>query len=145
MWRCRNNAFRADGAFGQFIVVIPDQDAVVVLTGESSDLQGELNLVWKYLLPTIQKDKLPPNRNATVLLKQKLSALALPLYEKSDTGAIVKDISGKTFSLSPNEKNLQNISFQFSADVCRLSLKTDTATDYQYSLDRSKIQTFKGQ
>ena len=128
MWRCRNNAFRADGAFGQFIVVMPDQDAVVVLTGESSDLQGELNLVWKYLLPTIQKDKLPPNRNATMLLKQKLSALALPLYEKSDTGAIVKDISGKTFSLSPNEKNLQNISFQFSADVCRLSLKTDTAT-----------------
>lgn len=127
MWRCRHNAFRADGAFGQFIVVMPDQDAVVVITGESSDLQGELNLVWKYLLPAMQKDKLPSNRNAAPLLQQKLSALALPLYEKSAPSATETAISGKTYSLTPNEKSIQNITFQFSADVCRVSMQTDTA------------------
>lgn len=127
MWRCRHNAFRADGAFGQFIVIMPDQDAVVVITGESSDLQGELNLVWKYLLPAMQKDKLPSNRNAATLLKQKLSALALPLYEKSAPSAAETVISGKTYSLSPNEKSIQNLTFQFSADVCRVSMQTDTA------------------
>lgn len=128
MWRCRHNAYRADGAFGQFIVVMPDQDAVVVITGESSDLQGELNLVWKYLLPAIQQDKLPANRDAAVLLRQKLSALALPKFEENTASPLEKDISGKTFSLSSNEKQIQSISFQFSAGVCRAAVKTDTAT-----------------
>ena len=54
MWRCRHNAFRADGANGQFIVVMPDQDAVVVMTANISDMQAELNLVWKHLLPALK-------------------------------------------------------------------------------------------
>ena len=28
-WRCRHNAYRGDGAFGQFYIVMPDQDAVI--------------------------------------------------------------------------------------------------------------------
>src|SRR5258708_28256364 len=31
MWRCRHNAFRGDGAFGQFIIVMPDEDAVIAI------------------------------------------------------------------------------------------------------------------
>ncbi|MGE5498838.1 MAG: serine hydrolase domain-containing protein, partial [Syntrophothermus sp.] len=57
-WRCRHNAFRADGAYGQFIVVMPEQDAVIAFTSESSNLQGELNLVWDYLLPAIHNDEI---------------------------------------------------------------------------------------
>ena len=29
MWMCRHNAYRADGANGQYIIVIPDKDAVI--------------------------------------------------------------------------------------------------------------------
>ncbi len=53
MWRCRHNAYRADGARGQFIVVIPDHDAVVVMTADTGDLQGEINLVWDHILPAL--------------------------------------------------------------------------------------------
>ena len=38
-WRCRNNAFRGDGKDGQFCFVMPDQDAVVVMTADSQDMQ----------------------------------------------------------------------------------------------------------
>ena len=31
-WRCRHNAYRGDGAFGQYCVVMPDQDAVLAIT-----------------------------------------------------------------------------------------------------------------
>ena len=55
MWRCRHNAFRADGAYGQYIIVMPDQDAVVVNTAQQGDLQAELNLVWDYILPALSK------------------------------------------------------------------------------------------
>ena len=53
MWRCRNNAFRADGANGQYIIVIPDKNAVVVTTANITDMQGEINLIWKHILPAL--------------------------------------------------------------------------------------------
>lgn len=53
MWRCRHNAFRADGANGQYIIVIPDKNAVVVTTANITDMQGEINLIWKYILPAL--------------------------------------------------------------------------------------------
>lgn len=53
MWRCRNNAFRADGAYGQYILVIPEKDAVIAVTANLGDMQAELNLIWKYLLPAL--------------------------------------------------------------------------------------------
>ena len=45
IWRCRHNGFRGDGAFGQFCIVLPDQDAVVAMTSQTMDMQGLLNLV----------------------------------------------------------------------------------------------------
>ena len=53
MWRCRPGCFRADGARGQYIIVVPDKDAVIAITSDVEDLQGELNLVWKYILPVL--------------------------------------------------------------------------------------------
>ena len=53
MWRCRHNAFRADGANGQYIIVIPDMNAVVVTTAAIQDMQSELNLIWQYILPVL--------------------------------------------------------------------------------------------
>ena len=53
MWRCRHNAFRADGANGQYIIVIPDKDAVVVTTANIGDMQAEINLIWDYILPVL--------------------------------------------------------------------------------------------
>jgi CubicO group peptidase (beta-lactamase class C family) len=77
MWRCRNNAYRGDGAYGQFIIIMPDQDAVIAITAETADMQEEINLVWKYLLPAIRKNTLPANKKAVAALQQKLASLAL--------------------------------------------------------------------
>src|SRR5262249_18720613 len=43
-WRCRNHAFRGDGAFGQFCIVVPEQDAVIAITSGVKDMQSVLNL-----------------------------------------------------------------------------------------------------
>ena len=53
MWRCRHNAFRADGANGQYIIVIPEKDAVVVTTAQIGDMQEEINLIWDHILPAL--------------------------------------------------------------------------------------------
>ncbi|WP_307793457.1 serine hydrolase domain-containing protein [Microbacterium stercoris] len=49
LWRCRTSAFRADGAFGQFIIVWPEHNAVIALTSASSVTQEILDLVWTTL------------------------------------------------------------------------------------------------
>ena len=53
MWRSRYNSFRADGANGQYILVIPEKNAVVVTTAHIQDMQAELNLIWKHIYPAL--------------------------------------------------------------------------------------------
>lgn len=49
-WRCRHGAYRGDGKDGQFCIVLPEQDAVIAITANASDMQAELNVVWDKLL-----------------------------------------------------------------------------------------------
>ncbi len=74
-WRCRHNAYRADGAGGQFIVVLPDQDAVVAITADTGNMQGELNAVWDTLLPAFKPGPLAPNAADQARLKEDVASL----------------------------------------------------------------------
>ena len=51
MWRCRHNGVRADGLNGQFIIILPDKNAVIIITAHVPNMQAEINLVWEHLLP----------------------------------------------------------------------------------------------
>lgn len=68
-WRCRHGAYRGDGKDGQFCVVMPKQDAVVVITANTGDMQAELNIVWDKLLPAFQDSALPENPEGAAKLK----------------------------------------------------------------------------
>lgn len=74
-WRCRHNVFRGDGKDGQFCVVMPDLDVVVVMTANNTKLQDQLSIVWDELLPGIQSQPLEPNPAAEASLKQAISGL----------------------------------------------------------------------
>jgi CubicO group peptidase (beta-lactamase class C family) len=52
-WRGLNESYRADGKDGQFCIVIPALDAVVVLTSLVEDTPAEIALVWEHLLPAL--------------------------------------------------------------------------------------------
>lgn len=53
MWRCRKGAFRADGAAGQFILVFPDKDAVIVTTAQIGNMGEELYLIREHIEPAL--------------------------------------------------------------------------------------------
>ncbi|HKB45729.1 MAG TPA: serine hydrolase, partial [Chitinophagaceae bacterium] len=141
MWRCRHNAFRGDGAFGQFMIVMPEQDAVLAITAETPDMQEEINLVWQYLLPAFKETKLKADAAAVARLKERIKTLALPLPQKN-TRALTATIHGKTFTASSNDLHLQNISFNFLNDLCRVKFQTDTAT-WQIDFGAGKWQPAK--
>ena len=47
------NAYRADGARGQYIMVLPDADAVIAVTADTEWLQGEQDLIYRFLFPAL--------------------------------------------------------------------------------------------
>jgi hypothetical protein len=126
MWRCRNRAFRADGAYGQFIIIIPDEDAVVAITAETADMQKELNLVWAYLLPALHPSTVPANKEDLDKMKQHLASLAIPLVKPLAFPEAEKNISGKHFAIETNQKRIKTISFDFDNEKCYLTLNIDS-------------------
>ncbi len=127
MWRCRNNAFRGDGAFGQFMIVMPDKDVALAITAETADMQSEINLVWQYLLPAFKDKALPADAAADDALAKQLKALTLPAPSKSvEDNAVL--LNGKTFLLDTNKLQLQKIAFHFANGTCSVAFSTDKAS-----------------
>jgi CubicO group peptidase (beta-lactamase class C family) len=74
-WRCTHNAFRGDGANGQLCVVIPEKDAVVAITADTGNFQGEMNAIWDKLYPALQSGTMRENAGEVEKLKQSLATL----------------------------------------------------------------------
>ncbi|QIM20693.1 serine hydrolase [Phycicoccus sp. HDW14] len=79
VWRCRHDAVRADGAYGQFSVVVPGSDLVVALTSCTEGSQETLDAIWEELLPALADGPLPPDPTAAAALAEHLAAVALPV------------------------------------------------------------------
>jgi CubicO group peptidase (beta-lactamase class C family) len=121
IWRCRHNGFRADGAFGQFIIVLPDQDVVIAIQANFGDMQKEINLVWDYLLPAVQSgNSLPDDKVAWENLQNKLNSLAI-LPPKSKTanvpGNFEKDYNFFQSKENPTE-GAGKFSVKIASDTC---------------------------
>ncbi len=121
-WRCRHNAFRGDGAFGQFDIVMRDQNAVVSITCETSNMQTELNLVWDHLLPAMKDGPLPPNHTAHKELRQRLASLSLPMADGKTDSPTADIVSGKTFKVESSPNGADAISFKFKKGTCNFVL-----------------------
>ncbi|WP_083527823.1 serine hydrolase domain-containing protein [Curtobacterium ammoniigenes] len=76
-WRSRHG-FRGDGAFGQFCLVLPEQEAVVAITAQTMDMQAELNLVWEHLLPAFGDAPLAPQDGGGEALHGLARTLSFP-------------------------------------------------------------------
>lgn len=123
-WRCRNDAFRGDGAFGQFCLVLPKQDAVVAITSCTVDMQSLLNLVWEHLLPGLSDQPLPADATASSQLEAQLAGLTLSLPAGSRTSPTGVRINGRSFELESNTLDAKRVALRFYADSCKFELTT---------------------
>jgi CubicO group peptidase (beta-lactamase class C family) len=127
-WRCRHGAYRGDGVFGQYCIVMPEQDAVLAITGglDVFDAQQPLDLVWKILLPAMGTNPLPDNAAAQTALATKLSSLAIPPVQGQAVSPIASQVSGRTYRVDANELMLETIGLDFTEAGCTLTVKTAT-------------------
>lgn len=84
-WRSRHG-FRADGAFGQFCVVVPERSLVVAITSATDDMQDVLDAVWDEILAPLTDGPLPENPDAAEALRTRLANLAAPFPPGGNAG-----------------------------------------------------------
>lgn len=125
-WRCRHGAYRGDGVFGQYCIVLPDQDAVIAITGgmDVFDMQKPLDLIWELLLPAMRPDALPADVAAEAVLAKKLSDLSLKLVQGQRNSPLASQISGRSYVVDANVLMLDTITLSFSASSCMVRVRT---------------------
>lgn len=106
-WRCRHGAYRGDGAFGQYCIVLPRQEAVVAITSGLRDMQAVLNLVWDKLLPGFEDGALAEDPAKRGALTARLAGLAL----KTPSGPARSPFVPKSYSFADNELGLQKLAW----------------------------------
>ncbi len=101
-WRCQNGAFRGDGAFCQFCIVLPERDAVVAITAGSGNYQGVVDLVWEHLLPAYRE-----GAPSSPTLVSRLKSLALVAQKGAGTSPVAATVIGKTYRFLPNKVGIE--------------------------------------
>ena len=114
-WRCRHGFYRGDGAFGQYAIEMPDQDAVVAITSGTRDMQAVMNLVWDILLPAMGKTVLPADDRTRERLKQKLASLSIAPPAGDPRSRVAGSVSGKLYLLPANDDGLEAIGLEAGA------------------------------
>jgi CubicO group peptidase (beta-lactamase class C family) len=97
-WMARHG-YRGDGAFGQFCVVLPDQDAVVATTGGTEAMQAVLDNLWKHLLPGLGAGR--PDDATQRDLDQRLAGLGLPACVAKPSPPRWEDWTDRRFPVAP--------------------------------------------
>ena len=119
-WRCRHGAYRADGAGGQYTVVIPEKDMVVSAHAGLGDFPKELDLIWDNLLPVLKDAPLAENPSAQKKLADRLAKLAIKPVEFARAR---KWTTPFEFSLRENSRGFKSVRFDPKDDggcICTL-------------------------
>lgn len=91
MWRCRHNAVRGDGMYGQFCIIHKETDTVLAMTAVTSDMQGEMNAYYDEVLLKYQDEPLSEDEKTMEVLKKRLNELHYVRPLPEDDGSAVPD------------------------------------------------------
>lgn len=123
IWQSGHNSYKVDGAFGQLMLVMPDQDIVIVITADGPNVQQE---IYKYILPSISNKKLAKDKKAHKALTQKLDSLQIPPLSGNAFHPIKNDFSG-IYTIE-NNNDIKEIAIDLTQDVCTLHIRTSLST-----------------
>jgi CubicO group peptidase (beta-lactamase class C family) len=77
LWMSQHG-YRGDGAFGQYMVVLPEFDSVIAMFSCNEDMQRVLDLMWNHLIPAMSPNNSGQDSPADALLVSRLAHLARP-------------------------------------------------------------------
>ncbi len=120
-WMCRHGAYRGDGAFGQFLVIVPDSDALIVVTAENFDMQEQADLFWEHLLPALSASA-TPDPEADGRLAERLGRLATATIDATGSAPAEAVTFARTGEFDDRLSDLTALRVETTADGTRLVL-----------------------
>ncbi|CAG7611192.1 hypothetical protein PAESOLCIP111_01343 [Paenibacillus solanacearum] len=123
-WRSQHGAYRADGSRGQLCIVMPDQEAVLIIMAGVTEIQEVLDLVWAHLLPGMQDRPMPPDDANFSELAGCIDALACsPLGTNGLAASAIADkVPGVRYAFSENQLQVHAASLRYEGDTCEITL-----------------------
>jgi CubicO group peptidase (beta-lactamase class C family) len=131
-WRCQaQGAYRADGAFGQMCIVLPEQDTVLVLTCGIESGQSALDVVWEHLVPHLPMTGTPADADSVAesagadlagadlaledaaALRTALQTLELAHPVGTAFSVVAGRVSGQRYMLEANDLGLEAVTLSF--------------------------------
>jgi CubicO group peptidase (beta-lactamase class C family) len=122
-WRCQHNAYRGDGAFGQYCIVMPDQDAVLAITSGVNDMQAVLSLVWQHILPAFGSAALPVDAESQNKLSARLAGLKLEPPQGGAAGEPARLTGQRTYDFETNPIELRSMHLEFTHDHYQVTME----------------------
>lgn len=147
IWMCRpQGVYRADGAMGQFTIVVPDKDMLISITenaGGAHWAQQTLDVMWEFLKEIPEESSVIENKEASDALTRRMKALALAAPAYAPFSSTAAKISGKSYKVTEGDfyfdnagiammmtgqarpSRINELSFCFKEDSCILNYKKD--------------------
>jgi CubicO group peptidase (beta-lactamase class C family) len=124
-WQSRHG-YRGDGAFGQYMLILPKYDAVVAITSGVRDMQAVMNLVWDKLLPEMHSGPVAEDDGAQRALRTTLAGLTMHAPAGKATSPSAPTISGKWYELGPNAAGLRAVALDLTSKTPALLVRSAT-------------------
>lgn len=106
--------YRADGAFGQLGLVLPEQQLAVAVTSEIEDMGELLELIWRHLVPAVGRTG---TAEADERLRERLASLTIPTL-----ATMAGPPEHRTFAVDPASDVAGVRSVQIDAEGSTLTL-----------------------
>lgn len=123
LWRNARGGYRADGAMGQYCLILPEQNLVLAVLSESKDMQLALDLLFEYLADFRSADN-----EAAVDLSAALRSFYPPAQYQGE--AVPSKYDG-LYRLNPNLQGFTKVSLQ--------SAKTQICLDFTDGVRRQSV------
>ncbi len=123
-WLGPNNVYYADGMFGQYSFVWPDQKAVFACTSAIKGGRALTSAVYKHF-PDAFQSSVGLNRSASSALAVKQEHLRLLQPLKSSDSPLTAQISGRTYFCDKNEDGISQVRLDFRDKLCLFNLRDD--------------------
>jgi CubicO group peptidase (beta-lactamase class C family) len=124
-WMARHG-YRGDGAYGQFCVVLPEQNAVIATTAATENMQGILDAVWKDLLPAMTATTMGTSPVADQLAARldglQLAAIYAKRAPDSSSAAWAEASFPPTGGLCESQPTLTAVQLKQDGDLWQLTL-----------------------
>lgn len=129
IWMCRpKGVYRADGAMGQFTIVVPDKDMIIAITENASGAhwaQTTLDVMWEFLERIENHPAKEENTEKSECLKNRMGRLALPNPKCAPYSPIAANIEGRQWRVLDGDFYMEDVGVAQHMSGCEMPQPID--------------------